>query len=177
VGIALECARLQHRFTLPPLEVQDFPQVGYLMSQSNDGMYHQSTTNQTDIVQEILSVAQASHDLTNQDSWAGNYNNYAHPSDDFSFLPHNNYNNQIHDDDLGDSFNFMEQLKEDDDQNNVRSIAIGDFDEDFKSDSTVERLRWVGLSEKDEKTFHEDYKTVPIENISGPHKEEQDQLQ
>ncbi|KAJ8544731.1 hypothetical protein K7X08_017314 [Anisodus acutangulus] len=172
VDIALECARLQHRFALPPLEVQDFPQVGYvdssrMMSQSNDVMYHQ-TTNQTDIVQEILSVAQASHDLTNQDSWAGNYN-YAAPSDDFSFLPHNN---QIHHD-LGNSFNFMDQLKEDDDQNNARSIAIGDFDEDFKSESMVERLRWVGMSEKDEKTFLDDYKTVPIENISGPHKEDQ----
>ncbi|XP_009765145.1 NAC domain-containing protein 54 [Nicotiana tabacum] len=144
VDIALECARLQHRFALPPLEVQDFPQVGYVDSQSNDHlMYHQST-NQTDIVQEILSVAQASHDITNQDSWGGNYN-YAPPSDDFSFLPHNN---QIHD--LDNSFNFMEQLKED---HNARSIAVTDFDD---------------------KTFLADYKTVPIENISGPHKEEQD---
>lgn len=120
VDIALECARLQHRFALPPLEVQDFPQVGYVDSQSNDHlMYHQST-NQTDIVQEILSVAQASHDITNQDSWGGNYN-YAPPSDDFSFLPHNN---QIHD--LDNSFNFMEQLKED---HNARSIAVTDFDD------------------------------------------------
>ncbi|PHT89124.1 NAC domain-containing protein 53 [Capsicum annuum] len=175
VDIALECARLQHRFALPPLEVQDFPQVGYMMSQSNDVMYHQGTTHQTDIVQEILSVDQASHDLTNQDSWAGNYNiNYEDPSDDFSFLPHNN--NQIHHD-LDDSFNFMEQLKAEDDQDNARCIAIGDFDEDFKSESMVERLRWVGMSEKDDKTFHEDYKAVPIENILGPHKEEQDQLQ
>ncbi|CAN4105408.1 unnamed protein product [Withania somnifera] len=174
VDIALECARLQHRFALPPREVQDFPQIGYVMSQSNDVMYHQSTTNQTDIVQEILSVAQASHDLINQDSWDGNYNiNYEDPSDDFSFLPHKN--NQIHHD-LGNSFNFMEQLKEDD-QDNARSIAIGDFDEDFKSESMVERLRWGGMSDKDDETFLEDYKTVPVENISGPNKEEEDQLQ
>nr|XP_016505053.1 PREDICTED: NAC domain-containing protein 86-like [Nicotiana tabacum] len=148
VDVALECARLQHRFALPPLEVQDFPQVGYVdsrtISQSNDHLMYQ-TTNQTDIVQEILSVAQASHHLTNQDSWGGNYS-YAPPCDDFSFLPHNNQ--LIHD--LGDSFNFMEQLNED---HNARSIAVTDFDD---------------------KTFLEDYKTVPIENISGPHKEEQD---
>ncbi|XP_010315723.2 NAC domain-containing protein 54-like [Solanum lycopersicum] len=171
VDIALECARLQHRFALPPLEVQDFPQVGYVMSQSNDVMYHQSTTSQTDIVQEILSVVQASHDLTNQEySWDGNYNNINY-GDDFSFLPHSHNNNH----DLGNSFNFMDQLKEDDDQNN--SIPIADFDEDFKSETMVERLRWVGMSQKDDKAFLEDYKTVPIENISGPHKEEQDQLQ
>ncbi|KAK6796515.1 hypothetical protein RDI58_004216 [Solanum bulbocastanum] len=170
VDIALECARLQHRFALPPLEVQDFPQVEYVMSQSNDVMYHQSPTNQTDIVQEILSVAQASHDLTNQEySWDGNYNTSINYGDDFSFLPHNNNH------DLGNSFNFMDQLKEDDDQNN--SIPIADFDEDFKSETMVERLRWVGMSQKDDKTFLEDYKTVPIENISGPHKEDQDQLQ
>ncbi|KAK4360442.1 hypothetical protein RND71_019394 [Anisodus tanguticus] len=158
VNIALECARLQHRFALPPLEVQDFPQVGYvdssrMMSQSNDVMYYK-ITNQTDTVQKILSVAQDSHDLTNQDSWAGNCNCVA-PSDDFSFFPHNN---KIHHD-LGNSFSFMEQLKEDD-QNNARSIAIGDL-------MRISNLR----------TFLEDYKTVPIENISGTHKEEQDQLQ
>lgn len=147
VDIALECARLQHRFALPPLEVHDFPQVGYVMSQSNDVMYdHQSTTNPTDIVQEILSVAQASHDLTNQEySWDGNYNNINY-GDDFSFLPHTHNNH-----DLGNSFNFMDQLKEDDDHNN--SIPIAHFDEDFKSESMVERLRWVGVSQKDDQVL------------------------
>lgn len=117
------------------------------MSQSNDVMYHQSTTSQTDIVQEILSVAQASHDLTNQEySWDGNYNNINY-GDDFSFLPHSHNNNH----DLGNSFNFMDQLKEDDDQNN--SIPIADFDEDFKSETMVERLRWVGMSQKDDKVM------------------------
>ena len=40
-------------------------------------------TNEQDILQEILSVAQVSQELINQDSGGGNYA----ASDDFSFLP------------------------------------------------------------------------------------------
>ncbi|XP_009625360.1 NAC domain-containing protein 86-like [Nicotiana tomentosiformis] len=162
VNIALECARLQHRFALPPLEIQDFPQVGYVDTKMPQSSFIQST-NQTDIVEEILSVAQASQNLINQDlSWGGNS---CAPVDNFSFLPPNN--NQIHD---LDSFHFIEQLKED---QNVRSIGIGDFGEDFKSDRMVENLRWIGMSDRDlEKTFLEDYKTVPIENVSAIQREE-----
>nr|XP_016487654.1 PREDICTED: NAC domain-containing protein 86-like [Nicotiana tabacum] len=163
VNIALECARLQHRFALPPLEIQDFPQVGYVDNKMPQSSFLQST-NQTDIVEEILSVAQlASQNLINQDSsWGGNS---CAPVDDFSFLPPNN--NRIHD--LG-SFHFIEQLKED---QNVRSPDIGDFGEDFKSDRMVENLRWIGMSDGDlEKTFLEDYKTVPIENVSAVQREE-----
>ncbi|CAN4078432.1 unnamed protein product [Withania somnifera] len=144
VDIALECARLQHRFTLPPLEIQDFPQVGY----ADHAKMPQSSF-----------IHQASLNLINQDSWGGN--NSCAPIDDFSFLiPPNS--NQIHHD-LG-SFNFMEQ-----DENVIRSIDIGDFDhEDIKSDRLVENLRWIGMSNRDlEKTFLEDYKTVPIENVSS----------
>ncbi|PHT56327.1 NAC domain-containing protein 53 [Capsicum baccatum] len=138
VDIALECARLQHRFTLPSLEIQDFPQVGYV---DHDAKMPQSS-------------------FINQDSWGGNSNLCA-PIDDFSFLiPPNN--NQIHHD--LSSFNFMEQ-----DDNVIRSIDIGDFDhEDFKSDRMVENLRWIGMSNRDlEKKFFEDYKTVPIDNVSS----------
>ncbi|OIT34598.1 PREDICTED: NAC domain-containing protein 86-like [Nicotiana attenuata] len=148
VNIALECARLQHRFVLPPLEVQDFPQADYvnystILPQSSYDNIHQNT-NQTDIVQEMFSVAQASHDHINQDSLIGNYTQTA---DGFSFLPH--HDNQIHD--LG-SFNF---------------------DEDIKSDRIVENLRWIGMSDMDlEKAFLEDYKTVTIKNVSGVLKEE-----
>ncbi|XP_009598687.1 NAC domain-containing protein 54-like [Nicotiana tomentosiformis] len=132
---------------LPPLEVHDFPQAGYvnystILPQSSYNI--NQNTNQTDIVQQILSVTQASQDHVNEDSFGGNYTQVA---DDFSFLPHND--NQIHD--LG-SFNF---------------------DEDFKSDRIVENLRWIGMSDMDlEKAFLEDYKTVPIDNVSGVLKEE-----
>ncbi|KAK4347634.1 hypothetical protein RND71_033973 [Anisodus tanguticus] len=146
VDIALECARLQHRFTLPPLEIQDFLQVGYVMPQSS--FIHQ-TTNQTQLTSQNL--------INHHDSWGGN--NSSGPVDDFSFLiPPNN--NQIQHD-LGGSFNFMEQ-----DENVMRSIDIGDFDHDhdLKSDRLVENLRWIGMSDRDlEKTFLEDYKTVQRE--------------
>ncbi|WMV16339.1 hypothetical protein MTR67_009724, partial [Solanum verrucosum] len=153
VDIALECARLQHRFTLPPLEIQDFPQVGSYVDHAKmpqSSFIHQASQNH----------------LINQDytSCAPNID------DDFSFLIPLNNNNQIHHHgDLG-SFNMMEQ-----DENVIRSIDIGDFDhhQDFKSDRMVENLRWIGMSNRDlEKAFLEDYKTVPLENVSAVHIEE-----
>lgn len=105
------------------MEVHDFPQSGYVNYSTilPESSYNiNQNTNQTDIVQQILSVTQASQDHINEDSFGGNYTPAA---DDFSFLPHND--NQIHD--LG-SFNF---------------------DEDFKSDRIVENLRWIGMSDMD----------------------------
>ncbi|KAL3527387.1 hypothetical protein ACH5RR_012043 [Cinchona calisaya] len=159
VDMALECARLQHKFSLPPLEVQDFPQVGFSDDRMPQPNYIHENTNQQDIVQEILSVAQASQDFMNQDmTWGGN--NYA-PADDFSFLPPNN---QMHDDHAS-SFKFMDKLRED---CSFRSIDIGGIDDEFKSERTVENLRWVGMSDKDlDKSFLKEFKTVPIENISS----------
>ncbi|XP_006348211.1 NAC domain-containing protein 86-like [Solanum tuberosum] len=153
VDIALECARLQHRFTLPPLEIQDFPQVGSYVD-------HAKMPVQSSFIQQ----ASQNH-LINQDysSCAPNID------DDFSFLiPLNNSNQIHHHGDLG-SFNMMEQ-----DENVIRSIDIGDFDhQDFKSDRMVENLRWIGMSNRDlEKAFLEDYKTVPLENVSAVHIEE-----
>ncbi|XP_019177519.1 PREDICTED: NAC domain-containing protein 86 isoform X2 [Ipomoea nil] len=174
VDIALECARLQHRFMLPQLEVQDFPHV---VSHVDSRMmmphhHHQSSfinhDNNPDIVQEILSVAQASQDLMNQDGWGGGggYAPTAAADDDFSFLlPHNASQFQ----DMG-NFRFMDQLRED--QNGGRNIEITDFADEFKPDRMVENLRWVGMSDKDlEKTLLEDYKAVPIENVSGFNRE------
>ncbi|XP_055805214.1 NAC domain-containing protein 54-like isoform X2 [Solanum dulcamara] len=150
VDIALECARLQHRFTLPSLEIQDFPQVGSYVD-------HAKMPQSSFIHQNLI----------NQDSWGGNNSSCDPIDDDFSFLIPLNNNQSNHD--LG-SLNFMEQ-----DENVIRSIDIGDnFDhEDFKSDRIVENLRWIGMSNRDlEKTFLEDYKTVPLENVSAVHREE-----
>lgn len=146
VDIALECARLQHRFMLPQLEVQDFSQVGHVEAKMMP--HHQSTfinhdnnpNHQPDIVQEILSVAQASQDLINHDAWGGG-GGYAPTADDFSFLPHNA--NQFQD--MG-NFRFMDQLRDD---QNGRNIEIADFADEFKPDRMVENLRWVGMSDKD----------------------------
>ncbi|KAL2551276.1 NAC domain containing protein 28 [Forsythia ovata] len=153
VDLAIECARLQHRFTLPPLEVQDFPQSG--LSHSN--AFHENTSQPADILAEILSVAQASHELQNQDTWGGIYA----PAEDFSFQPHDN---QILD---MDSFKYMDNLRE---EQSHRSIKIEEKDGVFTSERMVENLRWVGMSNKElEKTFYEEYKTVPVENNSNFH--------
>nr|QSD99911.1 NAC family transcription factor [Melilotus albus] len=170
VDIALECARMQHRFSMPPLEVEDFPQVGMnselkmtqLLSSSMCG-----TRNETDILQEILSVAQASQELINQSNYShafGGNENYAtdHESD-FSFMVGNNYN---HVTDHMNSMRYDDKAWEDP---NTRSIEIGDLDDEFKTERMVENLRWVGMSSNDlEKSFMEEHqKVVPIEDISS----------
>ncbi|KAJ9540918.1 hypothetical protein OSB04_027424 [Centaurea solstitialis] len=166
VDIAMECARLQQRLSMPPLQVQDLPQQGatsYVdlmnMPQTSSGMHEMATTNgpQQDILQEILSVAQVSQDLINQNTWGGGYS--GNHEDDFSFLANNNNsNNQMQD--MG-TFRFMG------DEQNMRSIEVGGVNEQLgNTDRMAENLRWVGMSNKDlEMTFWDDYKTVPVENI------------
>ncbi|XP_006649289.1 NAC domain-containing protein 86-like [Oryza brachyantha] len=73
VDVALECARLQHRLTLPPLEVEDFPQDVSLDTKTG---ILRSNPNEVDILQEFLSVATASQELINgsssyPDMWLG----------------------------------------------------------------------------------------------------------
>ncbi|KAJ0703686.1 putative transcription factor NAM family [Helianthus annuus] len=173
VDIALECARLQQRLSMPPLQYQDLPQQGatsYVdlmnMPQASSSMRDFSTSNgpQQDILQEILSVAQVSQDLNNQNTWGGGHSN--HHEDDFSFLANNNSNNQMHD--VG-SFRFMG------DDQNMRSIEVGGAHDQLGTNRMAENLRWVGMSNKDlEVTFWEDYKTVPVENIPNFKREEQE---
>uniref|UniRef100_A0A0A9D6H0 NAC domain-containing protein n=1 Tax=Arundo donax TaxID=35708 RepID=A0A0A9D6H0_ARUDO len=65
VDVALECARLQHRLSLPPLEVEDFPQDVSLDTKTR---VLRSNPNEVDILQEFLSVASASQELINGSS-------------------------------------------------------------------------------------------------------------
>ncbi|KAD7478553.1 hypothetical protein E3N88_01689 [Mikania micrantha] len=163
VDIALECAKLQQRLSMPPLQLQDLPMQGYV------DMMNMPHTNgpQQDILQEILSVAQVSQDLINQNTWGGGYS--GHHEDDFSFLANSNINNQMQD---VSSFRFME------DDQNMRSIEVAGVDEKLGTDRMVENLRWVGMSNKDlEVTFWEDYKTVPVENIPADFKREEHEVQ
>ncbi|KAJ8512386.1 hypothetical protein OPV22_002820 [Ensete ventricosum] len=64
VDIALECARLQHRLSLPPLEIDDLSQNS--LTDSNNASHlggHQESASQADVVlREILSVASASQE-------------------------------------------------------------------------------------------------------------------
>jgi hypothetical protein len=130
--------------------MEDFPQVGFnselkmtqLASSSMSG-----TRNETDILQEILSVAQASQELINQSNYShafGGSENYAtHHENDFTFMVgNNNYN-------VNDHMNSMRYDDKAWEDPNMRSIEIGDLDDEFKADRMVENLRWVGMSSND----------------------------
>ncbi|KAG5247248.1 NAC domain-containing protein [Salix suchowensis] len=170
VDIALECARLQHRFTLPPLQVDDFPQFGFtdMKVMQQPSMQECTSTHQTDILQEILSVAQASQELINQssfqDTWGGNYATGDH---DFTFMDGKDVQHNVYSDMMMNSTRWADKPWFDP-STSSRSIDMSDLDETFKAERMVENLRWVGMSNDElEKSFTEDTKIVPIENISN----------
>ncbi|GAV61756.1 NAM domain-containing protein [Cephalotus follicularis] len=177
VDMALECARLQHRLSLPPLEVEDFPQGGFTDMKMLPSSSMQETTNETDILQEILSVAQASQELINQSNhqytWDGNYG----PNDDFTFMVgKDNRYDHMYQTDVMSSVRYIDKSWED--LNNARSIQIGDPDGEFERERMVENLRWVGMSNEDvEKNFMEDHRIVPIESISSFQGREEHEVQ
>ncbi|KAL5570718.1 hypothetical protein UlMin_020315 [Ulmus minor] len=168
VDVALECARLQHRLSLPPLEVEDFG-----MSRNEN-----ENANESDLLQEILSVSHVSQELMmNQSSYGDAWGpNLTQTNDDFTFMVGREpqYNQPTHDLD-STRYNNVEKSWE---NSIARSIDIGDLDEDYKTER--ENLRWVGMPGKDadHQTFMEEHKIVPFQNISTFRREEhEDQLQ
>lgn len=143
VDITLECARLQHRFSLPSLEVEDFPQVGFTDFKVSQLTPICESASETDILQEILSVAQASQELINQNNFPGTWGGSSAPDDDFSFMVGRDTYNQVND---VSAERYIDKPWED---SNTRSIQIGDLEEDFKTQRMTENLRWVGMSDKD----------------------------
>lgn len=133
---------------LPPLGMDDFP------TDEDEFKIISESTSKSDILQEILSVAQASQQILNQSSrtnassssydhnnyaWGdgGSYHQYApiNIDHDFSFS-------------TADATTSAAMMRS--------SIAIGDHivdndDQEFKADdhAVVENLRWVGMSSKD----------------------------
>ncbi|XVF71023.1 hypothetical protein PTKIN_Ptkin12aG0001400 [Pterospermum kingtungense] len=166
VDVALECARLQHRLSLPPLEVEDFPHVGVTNYKAMRTTPMGETQHETDILQEILSVAHASQELinsnnTHQDAWGGSCSN----ADDFTFMTTRGmYQNEVND--QMSCPQYMNKPLEE--YYSTSSIDISE-EEDIKMDRMVENLRWVGMSSKDleQYCFMEENKIVPIENISS----------
>ncbi|KAJ4974029.1 hypothetical protein NE237_007203 [Protea cynaroides] len=174
VDIALECARLQHRLSLPPLEVEDFPQVelhGLKVPQAAGSF--RNNTNESDILQEILSVACASQELLNESNvqftWPGNYASL----DEFASLaeiermeetPHCQAN------DMGSSRTNEKSWGVD----QLRFLDIGDLEEEFKTERVVENLRGMGMPNKylEKRILMEEHKTVPIENVANFQREE-----
>ncbi|XP_022938604.1 NAC domain-containing protein 96-like [Cucurbita moschata] len=146
VDSALECARLQHRFTLPPLEVEDFPHPGY-----SDHFKTPIPTNPT-------MLDGGSSEASANQSWDGGIGNaYACSKEDFTFM------------DTKDGFEDwnsiarfdMESFWEDP---YSKCIDVGNVGDDVP----VENLRWVGISNKDlDKNCMEDSKLIPIHNISN----------
>jgi len=140
VDIALECARMQHRFTMPPLEVEKFPQVGI------PHVTQQGSRITNDILQGILSLNHTSQGLMNQSSYSqalDDNENYAPYEDDFTFMVGTNYN---HINDMS-SMGSVDKTRED---LNTRTIEIGDLeDQESKAKRMVENLRWIGMPRED----------------------------
>lgn len=129
-GVQLECARMQQGLSLPPLQVHDFPQAGFgglnNTPPSNNTYGNTATYHQQDILNEIISVAQVSEEMMNQNSWIKE-NGTA--EDDFSFLNHSN---------------------QDQGMNIGRSLEVTGSNEQFNNHKMApENLRWVGMSSND----------------------------
>ncbi|XWS75297.1 hypothetical protein CRYUN_Cryun01aG0074200 [Craigia yunnanensis] len=164
VDVALECARLQHRLSLPPLEVEDYPQVGLTNYKVMRTTPMRETQHETDILQEILSVAHASQELinptTHQDAWGGSCSN----ADDFTFMTAKGmYQNEVNE------MSCPQYMNKSLEESSTRSIDISEVEGDLKMERMVENLRWVGMSSKDleQYCFMEENKIVSIENISS----------
>ncbi|CAN0913885.1 NAC domain-containing protein 54 [Linum grandiflorum] len=180
VDIALECARLQHRFTLPPLEVEDYPNKRTMSTMMmNDGSSsHHNNNPGSDLLQEILSVAHASQELINNNNnnvddqymnsfqaagFGSGVNDFAAVADnnDFTFTSvENNRDMSMSSNDRSSS--WLDQS---------RSVEIGDDVVDgrfVRSDRMVENLRWLGMSNDElHQSFTNEHKIVPIASISS----------
>ncbi|KAF6174590.1 hypothetical protein GIB67_006242 [Kingdonia uniflora] len=154
VDIAIECARLQHRLSLPPLEIDDFPHMDFLNSNLPQYGSLRENPNEGNVLHEIVSAACATQELTNQsffhNTWDGSY---AFMDE---FVSVNTQNHGIND--ICSSIPIEHN----------QFVEINDFEEDFKTERIVENLRGVGMSRKDlEKNMLNEHKIVPIESISN----------
>lgn len=128
---------MQHRFAMPPLEVEDY---------SQDRISELKMTQASSSMQEILLVANVSQELMNQSSYSNTWGvneNYAPREDDFTFMVGTNYNY------INDDMSSMRYVDKTWEESNTRSIDVSDLDEEFKAERMVENLRWVGMSRND----------------------------
>ncbi|XP_039780289.1 NAC domain-containing protein 86-like isoform X2 [Panicum virgatum] len=165
VDVALECARLQHRLSLPPLEVEDFPQDVSLDTKTS---ILRSNPNEVDILQEFLSVSSASQELINGTSssypaeimWpasgaAGTSSTGTHYINELSSLielgvkAKEEVDNFYHMGCIGTSSGFASKSVHVDEP--VRLVEIADMEEELKEEKKkqVENLRGVRLHNND----------------------------
>jgi len=128
--------------------VEDFPQFGFtdIKMMHQPSMPESTSTHQTDILQEILSVAHASQELINQssfqDTWGGNYATADH---DFTFMAGKDVQHNVYSDMMMNSTRWADKPWVDPSTSSM-SIEMSDLDETFKAERMVENLRWVGMS-------------------------------
>ncbi|XP_039831257.1 NAC domain-containing protein 86-like isoform X2 [Panicum virgatum] len=161
VDVALECARLQHRLSLPPLEVEDFPHDVSLDTKTS---ILRSNPNEVDILQEFLSVASASQELINGSSsssypaemWPGAGTSSTHYINELSSLVElgvtkakEEVDNFYHMGCIGTSAGFASKSVHVDEP--VRLVEIADMEEELMEDKkqAVENLRGVRLHNND----------------------------
>ncbi|CAM8962839.1 unnamed protein product [Rhodiola kirilowii] len=174
VDIALECARMQHRFSMPPLEVEEFTQDDLAIDTTSTTHTLISDNNEDGLLQEILSLAHVQRDMMSTENHHNQFDSmtpawgYASSyspldTDDFTFNT-----NQVHNDGLMGSFRPC--YSNNNSSHALKYIGINGESEDqeqVKHERMVENLRWVGMSDKDlETSYLEEHKIIPIENIS-----------
>ncbi|KAK4409499.1 NAC domain-containing protein 86 [Sesamum angolense] len=138
VDIALECARLQHRFSLPPLEVQDFSQGAFANNDPRMSSHPSVSISKTRI--NLRTLFKKSFQLLKLLRI-------------FKIRTHGLESITV----LSMIFRFSSTV--------VSQLIC---DEVFQTGRIVENLRWIGMSDKElEKAFPDDFKTVPIENINS----------
>lgn len=160
VDVALECARLQHRLSLPPLEVEDFPQDVSLDTKTS---ILRSNPNEVDILQEFLSVASASQELINgttssypPEMWTGagtsgastHYMNELSSLVELGVKAKEEADSFYHMGCIGASAGFASKAVHVDEP--VRLVEIAEMEEELKEEKKqVENLRGVRLQNND----------------------------
>ncbi|XP_020248888.1 NAC domain-containing protein 86-like isoform X2 [Asparagus officinalis] len=140
VDVALECARLQHRFTMPPLEIEDFSHINQTDSKLLHSEFTQQNSNEVDILQEILSVASASNGLANNSTYQ--FEGYA------SLIEPRNEGHWFHEMDGLDSSRSM--IMPCGSGEPMSLVEISDLEEEFKEDKKkAENLRGVKTLDTD----------------------------
>uniref|UniRef100_A0A7N0UVH6 NAC domain-containing protein n=1 Tax=Kalanchoe fedtschenkoi TaxID=63787 RepID=A0A7N0UVH6_KALFE len=175
VDIALECARMQHRFSMPPLEVEDLAPDD-MTTIATTTTHNNNSSNEVGLLQGILSVAQVQQDIMAENNnhnecnnmaqaWGGSGSHYSiHDTNDFTF----NTNHQAHNNDSSFRSCYNENSS---DAADIKCIGItGESEEERQVTDRrmVENLRWVGMSNKHlEMNSVEEHKVIPIESISN----------
>ncbi|KAL5218174.1 hypothetical protein ABZP36_018858 [Zizania latifolia] len=149
VDVALECARLQHRLTLPPLEVEDFPQDVSLDTKM--GILRSNNPNDVDILQEFLSVATASQELINGSSsypemWCGASTSSASYVNELSSLVELGVKTK---EETGNIYLQMGGIGTSNHDESARLVEITDMEVFKEEKKRVENLRGVKLVNND----------------------------